>query len=442
MTILEPVFDFSTDESSVLIHKGEAELCIDGNSYAGEGEVRLDLLPQASIRAYGNFQGIPAKDAMEASFHQKEISSFSISSRQIEGFLVSSGGDLTAETYNIKWCPKSETINGVGAESTQMKRVVFHLFNFVDLIGARRSIEKSETTAHAIEHIDLINEEWKIELKSLTSTPDNFKALKEEGGYRLTHIGGIQKADGALFSGKEADECLQALRYFLSFAKGGWCRPICAVGFDASDSRVWECWLSPREPWRDPLSWFDPHNGSQLAALFPGFMRRWADDDWRDALGEAIYWYLIANDSARGTDAGIILTQAAIERLSFEYSAKDRRLITVEGFKNLWASDKFRLLFSSLKVPLDILTATPELQKLASQMNWVDAPHALTELRNSFVHPEHKNRGRFHTAYFEAWNLGLWYLEMGILAICGYSGNYGNRLKQRWIGQVENVPWE
>lgn len=44
-------------------------------------------------------------------------------------------------------------------------------------------------------------------------------------------------------------------------------------------------------------------------------------------------------------------------------------------------------------------------------------------------------------AYHEAWNLGLWYLEMGILAVCGYSGTYGNRLKQRWIGQSENVAW-
>jgi hypothetical protein len=204
---------------------------------------------------------------------------------------------------------------------------------------------------------------------------------------------------------------------------------------------VWEWWLSPREPWRVPLSWFDPDHGSQLAALFPSFMSRGADDDWRTALDETIYWYLNANDLARRTDAGIILTQAAIERLSYEYVVKDRQLKKVEEFKNLRASDEFRLLFSSLKIPLDIPDTTPELQKLASQMNWVDAPHALTEVRNSLVHPEHKNRGRFHTAYFEAWKLGLWYLEMGILAICGYSGTYGNRLKPRVVGQIENVPW-
>jgi len=173
-------------------------------------------------------------------------------------------------------------------------------------------------------------------------------------------------------------------------------------------------------------------------------MKRWVNDDWREALHEVIYWYWNANHASRGIDAGIILTQAAIERLSYEFSVKDRRLLIVNGFKDLWASDKFRLLFSSMNIPLDIPAETSELQRLggSSQMNWLDAPHALSDIRNSLVHPEHKRRGQVSSVYYEAWNLGLWYLEMGILAICGYSGTYGNRLKQRWVGQVEDVPWK
>jgi hypothetical protein len=84
---------------------------------------------------------------------------------------------------------------------------------------------------------------------------------------------------------------------------------------------------------------------------------------------------------------------------------------------------------------------TPELAKLAKDFNWLDAPHALTEIRNSLVHPEHKRRGQLDSAYYEAWNFGLWYLTMGLLAVCEYSGTYGNRLKKRIVGQVEEVPW-
>ena len=173
-------------------------------------------------------------------------------------------------------------------------------------------------------------------------------------------------------------------------------------------------------------------------------MRRWANEEWRETLHEVIYWYLNANEPARGTDAGIILAQTAIERLSYEFAVKEKRLLAVDGFKDLRASDRFRLLFSSLGIPLDIPAATPKLQRLAcnSQLKWLDAPHALTEIRNSLVHPEHKRRDQFRSVYYEAWNLSLWYLEMTILAICGYSGTYSNRLKLHWVGQVEDVPWK
>jgi hypothetical protein len=55
-------------------------------------------------------------------------------------------------------------------------------------------------------------------------------------------------------------------------------------------------------------------------------------------------------------------------------------------------------------------------------MNWIDAPDAVTEIRNSLVHPEHKRRSQLERAYYDGWKLGLWYLELAILAICGYSG--------------------
>jgi len=74
-------------------------------------------------------------------------------------------------------------------------------------------------------------------------------------------------------------------------------------------------------------------------------------------------------------------------------------------------------------------------------VRWNNAPHALTEIRNSLVHPEHKRRRQFDTVYYEAWNLGLWYLAMVLLAVCEYSGTYRNRLKKRYVGQVEKVSW-
>jgi hypothetical protein len=154
-----------------------------------------------------------------------------------------------------------------------------------------------------------------------------------------------------------------------------------------------------------------------------------------------LYWYLNSNHASRGIDAGIILTQAAIERFSYEYAVKDRRLVEAGGFKALKASDKFRLLLSSLDIPIDIPRSLSEIPTLAMQRTWLDSPHALTEIRNAIIHPDHKRHGQDANTYFEAWNLGLWYLELALLRICGYSGSYHNRLVMTPVGQVEDVPW-
>ena len=66
----------------------------------------------------------------------------------------------------------------------------------------------------------------------------------------------------------------------------------------------------------------------------------------------------------------------------------------------------------------------PELAILGRKHSWEHGPHALVELRNNIVHPEDKYYNMFQRAYYEAWNLAQWYLELTLLKLCGYEGNY------------------
>lgn len=441
MPKLEPQFDFAKDESDFLIHRSPAEICINQNHYSGDGEVHLQLYPNSKIYLNGLFSDVPPEEFLGSTLGQTEVSSFSIFNTPVDGFILSSGDDIQNKEFNLNWGPSSEPVYCIGNDSSQIRQIIFHLFNFIDLIGTRPSIEEIGKKSISIEHVDLENEDLSIEIKSLLTTQSYHKELKENGGYRITHVGVLRRLDNTEFSGRDAIKYLRTLRLFLSFSVGRWCNPVCCVGFDSSEKRIWESWSSPNEPWRSNSSWFDPHHSNQLASLFPGFMSRLSSEDWQDAIHEVIYWYLNSNNSSRGIDAGIILTQAAIERLSYEYSVVHKRLLWSNGFKDLAASDKYRMLFSSLNIPIDISNNTPTLKNLAKKFKWLDAPHALTEIRNSLVHPEHKKRGQFSTAYYEAWNLNLWFLEMGILAICDYSGTYANRLDRKRVGQVDDIPW-
>jgi hypothetical protein len=407
--------------------------------FDGSAEVRLELLPRPRVYVHATNVNAANQQKCQLLNTQSTVLTLKGTGNQAEGFLTTV--DLIPPL--VVWVPRSEPMIGVGDDNTEICKVIFHLFNFKSIVGTRYSLEQRGNISRRIERVNISTNSWNLELQSLFETDEYIKRLDAEGGYGLTHIGCLKKPGGSLFTGKEASEALLAIRDFLSFAKGNWCIPVCAVGFDEAGNRAWESWSSPREYWQKPQSWFDPHHCEQLELLFPGFMELWNNENWRRTLHEVIYWYLNANHDSRGIDAGIILTQAAIERLSYEYSVKDRKLIEAKGFKDLRASDKLRLLFSSLKIPIDIPSSLPTMTKLSSRYNcnWLDSPHALTEIRNSLVHPERKLKEYHSNTLFEAWNLGLWYIELALLRICGYRGTYGNRLIQRWVGQIENVPW-
>ncbi|WP_027360688.1 hypothetical protein [Desulforegula conservatrix] len=436
---IAPVFDFSALDDKVPLHKGQAEIEIKGQVYQGECEVFFNYLPHTSIDISGKFNGVPFNDSVSAMTDPSRFTSLMIDGKKIEGFALGTGGSHPHDgIICVDWCSSSEPICIIGDDSTLIKKVIFHLFNFKDF-GRVGNLPGQLVN---ISQISLNSDEWKVRVESLEITPKNKEFLKTKGGNRITHVGTIEKNDGSLFTGEQADQFLEYLNYFFTFANGYWCNPVCPVGFDENDNRVWASWSSPMEPYIEPLSWFAPRYKDQLEELFPLFIKKIQNEEWSKALSDVISWYHEANNAKRGIPGCIIMAQAAIERLSFEYAVKYKKLLTVKGFKELWASDKLRLLFSSLNIPIDIPNEDQVLKTIANQHNLGSAPHAITEIRNSLVHPEHKKQGQFTEAYFETWDLFLWYLEIGILAVCGYSGTYRNRLiLGRPINQVDPVPY-
>lgn len=233
----------------------------------------------------------------------------------------------------------------------------------------------------------------------------------------------------------------------MTFVRGTWCDPVCATGFDSTGTSVWKAISAPRSVSHAVHSWFDSVHPEQITELFPLFLNRWqSSDDWESCLQEVIYWYANANNTAGGVpsiDVSILLSQAALERLSYQFAVIDRRLISAEGFKSpqLRASDKLRLLLSSLKIPIDIPSSVQKIQKHTADTKWSDGPHAYSDIRNALVHPDPKERTTKFECIQDGWKFGLWYLELALLAVCNYNGSYGNRLTRERYGEVESVPW-
>lgn len=59
-----------------------------------------------------------------------------------------------------------------------------------------------------------------------------------------------------------------------------------------------------------------------------------------------------------------------------------------------------------------------------------DGPEMLIRLRNDLVHPEMKTNVSTEE-YFEARNMGQWYVERLLLKLFHYGGSYTNRLTRQ-----------
>lgn len=434
---LQSAYDFSPAPEPVRLLHGSAELEWRDKSYSGNADVLLQFLPSPRVTLHASLQGATEAEAFRFCFDESGNRSLSFNGQKIEGFLVKSKAhDAILE---LNWMPQFEPVELCDMQSKTSVAAIFHLFNFPDFRGGQH--QKSAPAGCAL--LVLESEEWIISLQELPegTTREAWGRIKAEGGCFLTHMVKLERKDSKLFSGDDASEQCHLLNNFLSFTKGGKCAPVCGVGLDAAGATTWKTFASPHAV-KPPCSWFNPFKASQAELLFPLFVKRWQQsEEWKDCLRSSIYWYAQANTNggSPGIDAAIILAQSALERLAHHHLVVDKKMISSEGLDRFKASDRFRLLFSSLNIPVDISAATPEIQKAASIFKWVDAPHAMTDVRNDLVHPVSKKQAA--DCFFDTWRLSLWYLELSMLALCGYDDTYTSRLTAKCVTDSENVPW-
>lgn len=251
--------------------------------------------------------------------------------------------------------------------------------------------------------------------------------------FEVTHYGTIRRKDGAPIPFDDASAILACLNLFLSFCRGAWVGLALPTGRREDGAITWrDLHLKFVEPRGPELSWFHRKHGEVLPEAFRNFSLRWSDSQWREALKQVIYWYLRSNRSASGVDGNLILTQSALEYLSWFLIAEDGTLLSHAGFEKLSGHDQLRLLLAVARIPATIPKSLSGLSRLGKAQNnpW-DGPAALVEIRNDLVHPRQKPwRKRCESVpHAEAWNLGQWYVELTVLGLLRFDGTANDRTK-------------
>ena len=327
--------------------------------------------------------------------------------------------------------PPLQPINVID-KGLPLKKVNFGLLNFPIMYGSQCIWVEEAHGYSAIPHSKMVVADWCVEITGLVNVSDVVKELQQHSGYGLTYTGSITHNDNGNISVRNAEQLLEALRAFLSFVRGAASSPTLVEGKGQDGQRSWLRWGAHHvEPWMNLSSWFRTSNGADiLSDLFPKF---WSlletDEERKSSILRSVDWYLQSNVSP--PHVGIILTVAALERLSFQVLGRERSEPMGEYISQ--ALEKIR-------TPLHIPNGYRSLTQVDS---WKHGPHAIVGIRNDLTHPKQRYSPVSDIAIHEAWNLGQWYIEMIMLYMLTFRGKYMNRLADR--GQQAEalvpVPW-
>jgi len=330
-------------------------------------------------------------------------------------------------------------------ETQHLNKATFYIVNF-PMCHGQGVQRRNNPLSFSRSRIQLRDSGWIITLDKREDYQQIQEYIKQSDGYVLTYAGLIEREDNCNFTSLELLEQLKKLYLFLSFARGAFTAPIIIEGFSKEGSPIWKDWSHRRfDRWTLTQSnWLSiTQTQNQLSELYPKWNRLMLDPLWEQEIPKVLYWYIHAgrNTQGAGTDGSLILATAALERLSFVLLVHKEKKLSNEKFKKRLAWS-LRKALGLLEIPEHLPDTLSDFCKYSNGNNWQSGPQAVIELRNEIVHPDRSGTPGPYVS-FGALQLALWYIEMMLLRLAGYEGEYSNRLKlSRWKGDVEMLPWK
>jgi hypothetical protein len=419
----------------ILLHEGALELRHDALAIEAEGRIELELVPSLRVRFVMPDASVAApvtgpSTLFVPAFRAKVpvfVTNVSLGRGTIKGSLQPSSAGASLGLAEIR----------------------FFVANLPDFMGdplcevLALPSGGSQPSIWA-GRVVLAAQDWRVILDERGDYNDVYARLNAEGGFDTTHTGSLRRVDGEAFSDTEASEMLNALAGFLGLVSGAWATPVAAIGLDGGGKVVWREW-NPRwtSPWSSRLCAFDRLK-HDLSGAFAGYVERWLDAVWNEPLRISTQMYVEANGPITA-DTTLVLGQTLLELIAWVRFVDELQTHSPADFdhSHLKASERLRELLAWIGISPAIPTSLSNLDQEATHRGWADGPHAITEMRNSLVHPRHRQRLTATPVHarIDLQELVLWYAELALLRIIDYQGGYANRLGDKWAGVVENVPW-
>ena len=422
---------------SYTLRRTTVDLELEGGPISVPATVSLDLSPRPKVFIELEFTWADVQAANE--INKKGQVVVRLENGRSFSAVIGGPGHLGGGLIRLTLVPQSELVTVLDGNS-KLSRCKFGILNFPSLWGqgdvTRYPDPVNPARSFLYQRFQLRAEDWLVDIIAVDSLMAVHHHLLRRGGSALTHTGTVVKGNEQNFSLEELNAFLSILHLFLSFARGSYCGLTYLSGQNPERIRVWEQWGTHEvEPWqRELTSWVDPGASEELSNVFGGFWKLFKEPKQGEAISKITQWYLRSNESNE-TVVGVVLAHAALEHISFLLNGRKGK----DQFEGEWMKDALEKIRIDPTLPSECSVLTD----LNNTGRWSHGPHALTDIRNNLVHPDNRSGPFPEDALAEAQNLALYFIELTILSLSGYRGQFVNRLKgmDRISSRIEPVPW-
>lgn len=268
----------------------------------------------------------------------------------------------------------------------------------------------------------------------------NAKLISKNGSI-ITHTGRIFKLNGTTLKTKKVDELLSRLSLALSFSCGRYIAVANASGYLQEEIKYRAWYKNTSNNYGFVFNWTSTisnyHNFEKYLTLM---LKKIEDSYYYDTIANIMDWYI---ESLNGINMGnnIISIQTALEMLSYVVLVETDDIFTNNEYDNRAANQNIRELLRRCGIDSSIPKGANISNIARSIFN--DSVDLITFYRNSVVHPS-KTRGDFYLEFEDMWNIiliGISYIELVLLYLIKYKGEYTNRFVDFRFGDVNLVPW-
>lgn len=268
-----------------------------------------------------------------------------------------------------------------------------------------------------------------------------YEELRFKNGSIITHIGRIKRKDNKVFKSTYIFKLLDEISDTLSFLAGRYIGICMVMGYKDNQNtfRLWKESLTT--PFKYVPTWSDTianhHNIEKYMSLM---CRKLHDSYYGPALKHVVDWYIESIDNI-SIENNVVSLQIALETLSYVVIVEKNKVLTDVEFEKNTASDNIRILLDACSIYYGKEELNLFNEYIYNKFN--DGVDIFTYFRNKVVHPTRKTK-RANLTVEDMWNIlqiGTRYVELVVLYIINYKGEYSNRLNDRCYGEVEVVPW-